>query len=284
MTQGNEGKILHRVESLVQRFEAMVEPIKGFSWEGPDDDQFWHFLRRSIVVRQIQALHTALAMAKAGHGSFGVTFLRPAYEEFLWVQYLTAHEALANELVQLLAVHEIAASLDAQNQFIGTKGMLGLGFTQSMVKRRLAATRERDARLRAIGRQLGWRDGQMSPSMAFVARKVGREKEYNFIYHATSRFVHFSTVELFRRVWGKSLSVTISTENFSRYWTDFSLYWGLRIFVETISSAHIPDFASGQVEDGAGDEILQLIEGLHPVEIVTAAELDSWGPSSRSWK
>ncbi|QOZ15969.1 hypothetical protein XI02_14005 [Bradyrhizobium sp. CCBAU 21365] len=230
----------------------------------------------------MQALRAALIMAKADQGAFGVTFLRPAYEELVWVEYLTAHKAIASELVRLLGAHEIAANLDTQNQFIGAKGMLNVGFTQSFVKRRLAATRESDVRLRALGRKLGWRDGQMSPSLAFLARKIGREKEYNFIYHATSRFVHFSTVETFRRVWGNSGQVTISTENFSRYGTDFSLYWGLRVFVETVSAAQISDFADRRTNDGVGEEILQLVEGLHPVEIVTAAELESW-PSRREY-
>ena len=282
-TKDDKGEIERRVDSLVLRFEAMVNPVKKFSWDGADADQCWQFLCRSVIVRQIEALRAALTMAKIGQGSFAVTFLRPAYEELIWIQYLKTHEALANELVRLLAVHENAASIDAQNQFIGANAMLTHGFSQAFVKRYLAANRETDARLREIGRQLGWRDGQTLPSVAFMARKVCREKEYNFIYHATSRFVHFSPVELFRRVWGKSGNVTISTENFSRYWTDFSLYSGVRIFVETASIAAISDFQSGHIEKEIGDEILQLVEGLHPVGIVTAGEMERWPSRRPSW-
>jgi hypothetical protein len=101
-----------------------------------------------------------------------------------------------------LGFSETTKSLDAQNQYLGAKVMNDLGFTQRFIKIQDAECRKREARIREIGRSLGWpQDRSLSPSIGWLSRKVKREKQYNFLYHATSRFVHFSQQELLRRVW-----------------------------------------------------------------------------------
>lgn len=129
----------------------------------------------------------------------------------------------------------------------------------------------RMSELKDIGNNLGWRNGE-PPGAAALARLTQNEKEYKFIYHATSRYVHFSTHELGRRVWGRQGSVIIGSDKFSHYWSDFALYWGFRIFiyVSTIFIDLWPD-DSAQL-----DGVLKEIQQMYPMPIITAEELESW--------
>lgn len=255
--------------------EPLLKRLSSFSWSASDEDQYWHFLKLSAITRQYEALATAVKMDETQTGHFAVTLVRPAYEELVWIEYLTQHEAIACELVGLLSISEMRANLEAQNQYLGIKGMSRIGFTQRAVKIRLAAARKREARLREIGAALKWRQGATLPSFAELARQVGREKEYQFLYQGTSRFVHFSTNELFRRVWGKSGSVQIGSGTFSRYWRDFALYWLLRTLLLLINHCSYlleeSDLGNHNIE-----EAMRSLETLAPVQIITATELKPW--------
>ena len=155
----------------------------------------------------------------------------PAYEELIWIEYLGQNISLAPELPALLGRYEAGVSLNAQNEYLGKTSMATVGFTQRYVKKFAAITRQTEVEIKDVGRKLGWpKKGQtVLPSMWFLSKKVGREKDYKFLYHATSRFVHFSAQEIYRRVWGTKGDVTISSRHFSRYWQDFAMCWGLRI-------------------------------------------------------
>jgi hypothetical protein len=175
----------------------------------------------------------------------------------------------------LLARHELAGSLAAQNEFIGAKGMQALGFTQRFIKVTLAKQKASDARLRELGKPLGWRENSVVPHMAFLSRKVGREDEYKFLYQGTSRYVHFSTHEILRRAWGQKGEVHIGSNTFSRYWRDFAIYWGFRIFLELVIHNH-KVLADVDISPEKQEEMLGWLKKVTPIPIVTSGELESW--------
>ena len=74
------------------------------------------------------------------------------------------------------------------------------------------------------------------PSILWLAKKTGERKIYDYIYFASSRFVHFSTHELMRRCWGdpSTESMSINSSKFNDYWGHFSLYWGYKLFLRTV--------------------------------------------------
>ena len=147
---------------------------------------------------------------------------------------------------------------------------------------RLEGTKkERTKALSLVARSLSWPDKSIEqgtlPSMRVVAKATKSLRLYQFLYHATSRFVHFSGAELARRAWGEPGNVQIHSGHFHDYWGAFSLYWGLRIFVET--TVQCPAFDYSAIPNG--DTLLQAIDGLmqgRVIPIVTAEEL-KW-PSS----
>lgn len=262
------------VKSITNILSPVVDAFENYTWSGKESDQFWELIQRSSVIRQYEAINAILQMTTQSNGHFGVTFLRAAFEELIWLDYLKKNNSLANEFARLKASCEIADSLEVQNQYLVAKNMQAVGFTQKFVKQYLARNRESNSRLKAIGRELKWRDGETFPSAAFIAKNVGRERDYKFIYHASSRYVHFSPHELVRRVWGQKGHVNISSKTFSKYWTFFALYWSVRIFLQTLSATQLE--WHGFIDDTQADLLLEKLKELHPVEIVTRTELYTW--------
>jgi hypothetical protein len=111
--------------------------------------------------------------------------------------------------------------------------------------------------------------------MAFMARKVGREKEYRFFYQGTSRYVHFSTHEVLRRVWGRNGQVTITSATFSSYWQDFAVNWSFYTIINTLSG-YGDILGQSQVAEGIWDDLRSTLSAISPVPIITAGELESW--------
>lgn len=264
------------IERWLEYLAPSLLPAGGHTWTGPDLDQFWDILRRGAIKRQEEALRAALTMFDAGIGHFAVTMVRVAYEELVWIEYLSKHAEVAKELAILIGRKEARDGLEAQNEYIGAKGMQALGFTQRYVKTHIAQARKVDTRLREIGRSLGWgRDGTTLPSFALLARKVGREKEYKFLYQGTSRFVHFSGQEIFRRAWGEKGKVIIGSHSFARYWNDFALYWLFRIFVE-LNAACSDILGDLDASPEKHEEMMEWLKEFVPIPIITAGELESW--------
>lgn len=65
------------------------------------------------------------------------------------------------------------------------------------------------------------------PSVYFMSKEIGELELYNYLYHASSTFVHFSPNNLLRMGWGNLPDVQFSTSHFKLYYKDFSLFYGL---------------------------------------------------------
>ena len=274
MAEGDQLEIKQVCQKIQLLVRQDVNAARQLSWIGPTRLQTLEFVKRAAVVRQFEAASTILALVDSGSGATAVTFLRPAYEELLWLKYLEQNEDVALELVQLMTVKELRESYDAQLNFLGQKGIRQIGFT-SRISKRFEHGFDPSDRLKALGKELGWRQGSLVPTVAFIARKVGREKEYNFLYHGTSRAVHFSVHELQRRIWGEYGAVEIGSDSFDRYWSDFAMSWSFRILVETLILTGFTGNLEKACSEG-GVNFGLLLKQLTPVQILTASELESW--------
>jgi hypothetical protein len=67
-----------------------------------------------------------------------------------------------------------------------------------------------------------------------VAKRTNSLRMYKFLYHATSRSVHFSVGELLRRVWGSPGRVVATSAQLADYWAAFGLSWGVRLYLDTL--------------------------------------------------
>ncbi len=267
-------------EELRNEIEFQVRSLRQYEWSGPTSHQQLEFIKRAAVIRQFEAASAILTLVDSGNGSAGVIMLRPAYEELLWIEYLNLCEDKASELVQLLSLKEVRDSYDAQKEFLGQKGIRQIGFSSKLSKRVEHGLKEPSKKLAALGRVLGWRNGALQPSVAFIARKVKREKQYRFLYQGTSRSVHFSPHELQRRVWGQHGSVTIGSSSFQRYWSDFAMAWSFRLLIETLIHAGFTEILEAN-EHSSENQLSKLLGELRPVQILTASELEAWEEPQR---
>jgi hypothetical protein len=263
-----------RLREILDQLDAMTVTMGQMSLGNSIASRYYEIVRRAALVRQRESLEALISLCETGHSAFAVCLLRPAYEELLWVEYLAQHPELANDILIRLVQTGITDSVEAQSNYLGSDKLKQTGFTMKFVKMRLAKGKDVQAALREMGRKLGWRPGATLPSVALLSRKVGREKEYTYLYQATSRFVHFSPHELVRRAWGNPTSITISSAHFTGYWSAFALHWGLRIYIQTFAAcSDLADLDAAQPD--AYERMLDLLnQYVPPVPIITREELE----------
>jgi hypothetical protein len=268
------------VKDVVEALAKFVKKSSELKWV-PEDGMLT-LVSRSVIRRQWESLSIVGELVDKSQGFAAVGLLRPACEEFLWMKYLASiPRPSAEMLVKSIGKKEILDSLRAQDARAGRTVTKALGLEPYLIQSE-ARARDQKRILKQLGAELKWEpktiEGGRLPSTAFVAKATGETKIYNFLYHASSRFVHFSAHELLRRTWRGSGSVTIDSGHFANYWDQFVLYWGVDLMISSFSEA------SKLGEDSIDDESLIDIEKLNsaaiqigkhgPVPIITAEELD----------
>ena len=267
---------LAQLRRLLDTMRPIIEPTKSHEWTGPSEDQYLAFLQRAVVIRQWEALHAISALADNQSGHFGVTFLRPAYEELVWLEYLLSVPDDANRLVLLLAVRALAQSVTRQADHLGATVARNIGWTRQEIAAHRRKLTEINAELQAIGQRLGWND-RVPPSFAWLSGRVGKRDEYRYLYHATSSYVHFSPHELLRRVWGQHGTVSVGSSSFALHWEEFSAYWSMHTFIRILSTVDwslLEGFTA--LSEDVNEAVLQNLAELRPIPIVTTIELEPW--------
>ena len=232
--RGDPSVYADAVRAYLAATDRLVDYVSEFEW----DEATGHLeiVFRAVLRRQHEALTAILSLCQNARGDAAVPLLRPACEELILVTYLTTiQREQAQRLVVALAIVEIHDDLRAQQKFAGEDVMRELGFSARFVteaKLKDAAAKEE---LAVLGRELGWkvRGRGVVPSVRFFAERTQILDVYDFLYHATSRFVHFKVKELFRRAWGHPPRLSVSSAHFAEHWTMFALYWGLWLHLHT---------------------------------------------------
>ena len=208
-------------------------------WDGTQG--FLPVIRRSMLRRQVDSLAVSVALVESNRGYAAVSLLRPACEELLWLRYFnTLSSDDAKILTECMIGAGLLRDLEAQSGEVGSVEMKAMGLDRALtaIRSKEPAVREK---LKELGGRLAWpsrvvRSGEV-PSVWFVAQASKSENLYRFLYHATSRYVHFSAVELARRGWGRPGRLEISADNYEPIWAMFSLSWGTRLFGWTLQAA-----------------------------------------------
>ena len=225
------------VHQFLEIFESYVESNSQMTWY--PSDGFLPVVFRAILRRQFESLQAISQLVATGDGFVAGPLLRSACEELIWVKYLTnIPTEQAEQLVVYFALDERHRSLHAQDKFAGRSVTEGLGLLPFLEESNTFRKGWRQ-RIRDIGTRLDWpersiRECQLPP-MWWLAKATDEQSAFDYIYHATSRYVHFSVHELLRRAWGNPWEGTLSVSSihFRDYWAHFCLYWGLLLFIRT---------------------------------------------------
>ena len=276
---------INAMQKEVQQFLEIVEPHvesnSQMTWK--PSDGFLTIVFRAILRRQFEGLQAISQLVAVDKGFVAGPLLRPACEELIWAKYLTSILAEdANQLVLSFALDERHKSLSAQHKFAGKSVTETLGLLPFLQESKDIRKIWRE-RIRELGTRLRWpersiRDCQL-PSMRWLADKTEELSTYKYVYHGTSRYVHFSAHNLGRLGWGNPYegSLSVSSVHLKDYGAHFCLYWGLELFVrteQTLTESGV--LVQAEMDAAKSNEILAILErigkfGIPP--IIKAEEL-----------
>lgn len=215
-----------------------MEAVKSLSWNTGDSPV--PIVRRAMLVRQYDSLVAITWMVKRHLGYATVPLLRPACEELLWAKYLRRINGdQAATLISCNLAQEVLRTLKAQEAYWGSAANAALGLGPAF---ELYSSLQPQARLEltALGKALRWPQRAVGegrpPSARYLAEQTDSVALYEFLYHATSQFVHYSPHQLLRRVWGQPGALTIQSSHVEEYYGAFALKWGTHLFMETLLS------------------------------------------------
>ena len=225
------------VQRILDSTRAFIEKISNFDYD-PTDDAL-PIVCRAVLRRQFDSLEAILQMVAQEKGFLAGSFLRQTCEEFILIKYLTSIPLnSAERLVKTMGEEEVYGLLNAQDNAMGSSETEKLGLVPYLKEMR----ESKNCRLnsfRTLAKELNWpkpKSGKI-PTVLWFAKKVGEEQIYKLIYHATSRFVHFSPTELARLVrdLNGSGKLSIRPTDLNLYRGAFSLHWGAKLFVYTVN-------------------------------------------------
>lgn len=276
-------QVAEDVDALLVSVAPVIDAIRRAPWTV---EQVFDLVARAIAVRQSDALASVVRMCRDGRGVSALSLVRPACEELIWLSYLqTLPLEVANRILALKGRLESLRLLNEQQQVAGARGMRAIGFPQGFVR---GALRERAQAERAyveLGAELGFAqptdERTDGPSNAFLAQKVGLAAEWNLVYSATCKAVHFSPSHLLRHAWGTpGGEVVIDARSFDRYWSLFALTWATHYFVHTLTEVTTIVRTEHEYE---GDALLQAMRSVAAVGRVPAITPDElrgpWAPN-----
>lgn len=214
------------------------------------------------------------------NGFFLNATLRGICEDLIAFSFLDSLPPSEREkAISLLMLRSTAEGITAQEAFFRTERPW-----QPVLRGRVATLESSDAELRELSKNFSWTGKQVWPTVWFVAKATSLIPIYNYLYSATSRWVHFSPHLLIRMGWGGSADDLgantkwhFTTENFSRYYTEFNRVYSVYLLVRLLRGPAIG------LTTNAIDEILTNLEGdlsevIRWPEVVTFEEMNIKGP------
>lgn len=229
------------VERVLDLTRAYVEGTDEMEWS-PDLGNYRTFsavfaaMLRGLLLKQFESLEVISDLVGKNKGSVAGPLLRPMCEEFIWIKYLAGiSPSAAENILRLAGLEEIYDSLTAVDETAGKAATEELGLTSCLERVRELKDKRHDA-LNETAEKLRWpkrKRKNPSPSVYWLAKKVGEEDLYGIVYHATSRLAHFSVAELGRRVWWSKpdRKLLIGSSHFADHWNRFCLHWGALLFI-----------------------------------------------------
>ena len=229
------------VKQFLDIIEAYMETNSEIQWK--PQDRYLPIVFRAVIRRQFDRLQAISKVVDVGIGYASGPLLRPACEEFIWIRYLTQIPRIeAQQLVHYFVLDESNKSLRKQDKFAGRHVTETLGLLPYLQQWSKRTRKEFLENLRELGKRLDWpesviKNGRL-PSVYWVAQEAGEKETYDYVYHATSRFVHFSIHELLRLAWGNPQTGTFSINStyLNDYWSHFSLVYGQKLFRYTFAT------------------------------------------------
>ncbi len=260
----NEGPTLER--SFLMVFQSIREKLK---FQAPElqqlDGSELNHLIQAATSRCVEFNLAANTEENNAPSFLLVSNLRGICEDLICLTYLTRLEQKsANKLIWLKIRHDHMKGLQAQRRFFRANNPAQQVLVSS------PKTEEEAGEIKTAWKRVR----QKWPTIRELTEQMKLEFTYEFIYFATSNFVHFNPSALFRTGWGsESGPFTFSIRNMDPYYRRFSSLYGAIMFVG-FHAAFGADYFNCSVDT----DIDRLIEIIGSVprwpEIITFEEMN----------
>lgn len=212
---------------------------------------------------------------------FATGTLRGICEDLIVLKFIMSLESEDRSLlVNNLFMKEVTKSAEAQANFFGEGRPSQPVLDPSPFQE---AGQRSSQKLTSLKKKYGWGGRGIMPSTYKMACEVQLKNLYQYLYHATSEWVHFKTRILLRMGWEEHNDPDeewdFTTYNYKSYYSKFNKFYSVYLlikFVDTFSD-HLN---LGYDADARIDELREYIdELLRWPELVTFEEMNLEGPS-----
>lgn len=117
--------------------------------------------------------------------------------------------------------------------------------------------------MKSLGEELGWPKNKFPPSTYWVAEQVEERRFYDYLFAASSRFVHFSAGEAFRNTWWSEDALLRSDKGRQNHEYAFALDCQIQIMVKTFMAAFDilkEDLSDQDVPPDESDAVMAAVE------------------------
>jgi|SRR5579871_386954 len=211
-----------------RRIEALLNRSSDFA---PQDKSVFRFCVQAAYVKSLEFNLAVSAKGNYNDAFFAVASLRGICEDLIALSYInTLEESDRSDVAMLYMQLTLQAHVIAQMDYFKENKP-----SQSVIKKTVwspTVRTEVERKLRQFGQKYSW-GSRTFHSVSHMATQARLVKLYNYLYHATSDFVHFSPHVLLRMGWGDGKSYfNFSTRQFSDYYRDFAPFYGTVLFLE----------------------------------------------------
>jgi hypothetical protein len=261
------------MDSVKQILDAMQPLVRRCATGDVNTDGFFLLSIRAGFAKNYEVNHF-LQTQSAVVNAFAVTSaLRGICEDIIALKWLATYEKRdRDEAVGVLMMKSVLELMQQQTSFFGKYRPSQPILEAKDVNTEIHALKQR---LRAMRKGNRWKKHREWPSVREMAEPTGLLPLYEFLYAATSSFVHFSPNNLLRM--GKLAGperMVFSTVHFSDYYTAFNRFYGLFLFITYCTTFGATLGCKHDLKPHADKLIKHLDEEIRWPELVTMEEMN----------
>jgi hypothetical protein len=248
----------------------------GTSGEGAFDVAFAAALAKTLEFAQF-------TFSSDGEVSpfFATATLRGICEDLITLRFVLSLEPPDRaQLIYSLAMSAHARTGQAQEEFFNRERP-----SQPIIGGQSLRTfgEKAETLIERLKEKYNWRSRRGMPSVYEMSRQTGLQPLYQYLYHATSRWVHFEPSVLLRMGWSSSrepdTAFQFSTENFKPYYLQFNQFYSVYLVVQFLD-AFASEIKNALVLPALTAELREYLdEHLRWPELITFEEMNVKAPS-----
>jgi hypothetical protein len=215
-----------------EKLKPHLEALSVMGWEEHRANPY-HATVIAALVKNFEFNYSVCDKESEEGFFFLMPFLRGICEDLITLKFMERYdEAFRKEIIHKQMLLLTIESAEAQASFFNKEQIHQARYKHKNGEEEVKAIQ---AELRKLWHSKGFSEGTLFPSVSAMANDTGMVALYNFLYHATSRVVHFSPNVLLRMGWGTpGGNVTFNTQNFTQYYHEFTVYHGTYLFLKFI--------------------------------------------------